>query len=364
MKNGHFHAIGLMSGSSLDGLDIAHCELDFRGDELVWQLLEAETLPFDEKWCARLRELPFQNALAFAKTHTYFGHNMGQLVNSFLEKHQLKPDFIASHGHTVFHHPERRFTTQIGCGGALAATTRTTVVCDFRTQDIAINGEGTPLAPIADKLLFKGYDFYLNLGGIANVSANLPSGFVAFDVTFCNQVLNALAAKVGLQFDDKGSLARSGRLIEELPSTISDIDYFSKKYPKSLDNQWIRTQIVPIFLKYDAPAEDLLHTACHIIARHIAAALEMVAQKESLTKDGYTLLATGGGARNAFLVEILQQYLPKTNVTVPSGKIVDFKEAALMALMGALRLLERQNCLSKVTGALRDTVGGAVYHGN
>lgn len=368
MKNGTFKAIGLMSGSSLDGLDLAYCHISIEDNAVEWQLLQAETIEYDEKWQARLKELPYQNALAFAKTHTYFGHYMAQLVNQFTKKYDLKPDFIASHGHTIYHHPDRRFTTQIGCGAALAALTRTTVINDFRTQDIAIEGEGTPLAPIADKMLFAGYDFYLNLGGIANISADIHGKFVAFDVTFCNQILNALAARIGMSYDANGAIARSGTPLQTLINEVQNISYFYKKYPKSLDNQWIVTELLPLFSTTNdvKSVANALHTACHLVGMHIRDAILQIEKKENLpTKPLRNMFVTGGGAKNTFLTETIAHYCkPKVEVVVPKPQIVDFKEATLMVLLGALRLLERPNCLSSVTGASRDTVGGAVYFSN
>ena len=185
-----YHSIGLMSGSSLDGLDIAFCKFKVENDIVLnWELLKAETIPFSEMWYSRLAHLPTQSALVYAKTHVYFGHYMGELVIDFMSRNNILPDFISSHGHTIFHHPDKRMTAQIGDGGALAATTGLMVVSDFRTQDIALGGEGTPLAPAADKYLFNGYDFYLNIGGIANISCNANGKMIAFDIGGANQVL-------------------------------------------------------------------------------------------------------------------------------------------------------------------------------
>ena len=169
-----YQVIGLMSGSSLDGLDIAFCELKITdsNSNIDWTLIKAETIPYPEKWQNRLINLPKQDGFIFAQTHTYFGHFLGELVNQFISKHQIDPDFIASHGHTIFHHPDKRLTVQIGDGAALAATTGYPVINGFRTQDIAINGEGTPIAPAADRYLLKGFDFYLNIGGIANITCD------------------------------------------------------------------------------------------------------------------------------------------------------------------------------------------------
>ncbi|MEL6926427.1 MAG: anhydro-N-acetylmuramic acid kinase [Bacteroidota bacterium] len=240
MEKKSYTVLGLMSGSSLDGLDIACCQFTInpkasdRTDFLVdWHLAQAATIRFSEQWQGRLAYLPAQDALTFAKTNTYFGHYTGELVNAFLQKFDLKPDFIAAHGHTIFHYPDKRLTVQIGDGAALAATTGLPVVCDFRTHDIAIDGEGAPLAPLADQLLLPGYDFYLNLGGIANVSASIGDRFVAFDIGPANQVLNALANQLDIEYDDEGKIAASGEVITTLLHEVNDIAYFRKMYPKS-----------------------------------------------------------------------------------------------------------------------------------
>ena len=200
-----------MSGSSMDGLDIAYCQFQIEEKRKIsWQVLKAETIRYPEKWQVRLGQLVHQDALTFAKTHTYFGHYMGELVNHFIKKHKISPDFIAAHGHTIFHYPMDRVTIQIGDGAALAATTGLPVINNFRTHDIALNGEGTPLAPIADKYLFPDYDFYMNIGGIANITCNANGKHVAFDIGPANQVLNILANQLGLPYDDKGAIARKG----------------------------------------------------------------------------------------------------------------------------------------------------------
>ncbi len=363
--------LGLMSGSSLDGLDIACCRFGLkRGEkeevEIEWELVKAVTVPFSDKWVARLANLPTQSALAFAKTHTYFGHYMAELVNAFLEKHDITPDYIASHGHTIFHHPDKLMTTQIGDGGALAANTGYTVICDFRTQDIALNGEGTPIAPAADLYLFSDYDFLLNIGGIANITLNDAAGPIAFDIAPANQVLNMLAQQKGMPYDHNGELAASGQLNDSLLSTVNQNDYYQQSWPKSLDNQWIHQNVFPVYQNHDAALEDKLHTACHHLAEQTAKAIDQLIAQKKLNKSSYQLLATGGGALNAFLMDCIRQHCNEKHsieVVVPSIDIVLYKEAILMGLMGLLRVEGIVNCFSSVTGAKMDTVGGAVYRG-
>ncbi len=360
-----------MSGSSLDGLDMAFCEMHVSGTraapKISWQLLQAETIPYDETWRDQLHHLPDADALTFTKTHAKFGRHMGKLVSDFLCKHQLHPDFIASHGHTIFHYPIEKFTAQIGDGAALAAVSGYPVICDFRTQDIALGGEGTPLAPIADKFLFPGKDFYFNIGGIANISCITPTKIIAFGVGPANQILNTLAQLMDLEYDDCGNIARRGELNLELYSTINVFPYFQQGYPKSLDNRWVQKNILPVYLNYHCSVEDKLRTAVEQLAQETALALKTIIEKERLKKEHYSLFITGGGAFNDFLISRINEHCNKiatVKLEIPEKRIVQFKEALLMALMGVLRIENIPNCFGSVTGAHRDVIGGAIFQGS
>ena len=293
-----YQVIGLMSGSSLDGLDIAYCTFDIDKEKenpvIKWELHQAATVPFSEKWIARLAHLPHASAKDYARTHTYLGRYMGEIVQEFIAFYKLTPDFIASHGHTIFHEPDGMFTAQIGEGAALAAVSGFPVVCDFRTADIARKGEGAPFAPIADKYLLDDHDFYLNIGGIANITCNANGKFIAFDTAPANQVLNILANQLELPYDDKGAKAASGKVNNELLNTVNSIDYFSKKYPKSMDNQWVQTQVVPKYIEASGTWEDKLNTAVEQLAIQTKNAIQNIIQNENLNKEKYTLFPTGG----------------------------------------------------------------------
>lgn len=360
----NYHILGLMSGSSLDGLDLAHCRFTLNEEDeiLSWEILAAETLPYSPAWQERLRRLPAASALELAQTDTAYGALLGELVNVFLEKYQIQPDYIASHGHTIFHYPEQRFSLQIGDGAALAATTNYPVICDFRTQDIALGGQGAPLAPTADLYLFKEYQCCLNLGGIANLSVQTPRGYVAFDICGANQILNALVAPLGLEYDDRGSLAAGGQLIPELLQQSLSLAFFQEDYPKSLGNDWVLAHQTTAFCQYEGSVPDKLHTATRMIAQLIADHLSMVVQKEALGPADMNMLVTGGGAFNDFLIECIRVACgDNVNVHIPSATIIGFKEAALMALMGLLRIRKMPNCLASVTGASKDSINGALY---
>lgn len=363
-----FKALGLMSGSSLDGLDLAFCEFGFAESGALneWRLVASDTLSFSEPWKKILAELPAGSAFQLAEAHAAFGEYVGDLVNAFLEEHQLTPDFIASHGHTIFHYPDKRFTTQIGDGAAIAARTGRVVIDNFRAQDVALGGQGAPLAPLADRVLFSDYDFCLNLGGIANLTLKADGGrYVAYDLGGANQVLNALVQPIGLAYDDKGRLAARGSLNAPLKAKADALPFFSQPYPKSLGNDWVRRELIPLFLAADCPLEDKLHTACVQLAEQISSHLAQTLEREGVQRSNYKLLATGGGAMNDFLIDCIQKSCApqKVEVVVPDARIISFKEAILMALLGALRMIGKPNCMASVTGATRDAVGGAVHLG-
>jgi anhydro-N-acetylmuramic acid kinase len=363
-----YKVLGLMSGSSLDGLDIAYCSIDWQNNQVKdWQLLAGETLEFSDMWKSRLSNLPSQSGLIFAKTHTYFGHYMADLVQTFLKKNAIQEvDFIASHGHTIFHNPDQRISIQIGDGAALAAKTGITTICNFRTQDVALDGEGAPLAPLADQYLFEGYDFYLNLGGIANLSANINNRWVAMDCCPANQVLNTLAQELGAEYDNKGAWANQGTVDQTLLGQAANFDFYTESYPKSLGNEWIRQHILPLYLAAPSSWEDKLATACEHIAIEISTSIQQILQKEAFQKENYKVLVTGGGAFNDYLMESINAYCNQNHsieLFLPDPSIINFKEAILMALLGVMRMEKTPNSLKTITGAQRDTVNGAVYLG-
>ncbi|MCC6723084.1 MAG: anhydro-N-acetylmuramic acid kinase [Saprospiraceae bacterium] len=365
-----YHVLGLMSGSSLDGLDIAFCQMTTAWEAEVfvvknWELLKADTLPFNNEWQQRLRTLPSATAFEFCEANAAFGHYLGQLVNLFFEEKKMVPsevDLIASHGHTIFHEPKRGFTTQIGDGAALATTTGCQVVSDFRTADVALGGQGAPLAPMADKLLFPGFDFHLNIGGIANITYHAPDHkIIAFDVCGANQALNALANLLGQDYDRDGQLAATGNLDTDLLAEINGPDYFSQPHPKSLSNQWVQQYLTQTCLRASSPIADRLHTVCQHIAQQLEQSIAQLLKTEGSQKEKYSLLATGGGAFNSYLMQCIQARLPMVKVVVPEENVVKFKEALLMALLGVMQKEGTPNCIASVTGAKRDAFGGACF---
>ncbi|HLP49742.1 MAG TPA: anhydro-N-acetylmuramic acid kinase [Chitinophagales bacterium] len=357
-----YHVIGLMSGSSLDGLDIAYCRFGHANGRWEFEILHTDVAEYHNTWIPKFKTLPTSDAKTLWETHAALGHYFGERVSDFINKYSLqgKVDLVASHGHTIFHFPGKRFTTQIGDGAAIAARAGVPVVCDFRTSDIANGGQGTPIVPIGDKLLFNDYKFCLNIGGIANISCKTETGIVAFDICAANQVLNHFAQTLGKEYDAGGEIAQKGILNIELLDRLNALEFYKHSYPKSLDNSFSRDMVLPIMEEFSISAEDKMHTYVQHIAIQIAAHANGIATRENISMTAsYKMLVTGGGAFNTYLIERMRAL--GIDVEVPNEELVKFKEAVVIALMGVLRMRNEVNVLSSVTGATRDTVGGAVY---
>lgn len=350
---------GLMSGTSLDGIDLALCDIS----DNAYRVLAATTVPYSEPWRQRLSSLEHSSALEYAKAHVELGHLYGQIINDFLTNIEVHVDAVASHGHTIFHQPLRStptedtsqaygLTTQIGCGDAIAAETGLLVVSNFRTLDVALGGQGAPLVPIGDELLFGRYDACLNLGGIANISYRADNRRIAFDICPCNMALNRLAARLGQPYDPDGSMARRGIFNETLNETLNDIDYYNITPPKSLGKEWFLSDFWPRIASSALAPADLLATVTH----HIAHQISHVLSNQPIG----SLLVTGGGAHNRYLMELLKQLQPAVDITIPDALTINYKEAIIFAFLGYLRLGGRVNTLASVTGARGDSIGGNV----
>jgi anhydro-N-acetylmuramic acid kinase len=353
-----YHVIGLMSGTSLDGVDLAYCSFTLDKGNWIYKILNTTTVEYNTDWIFRLSTLAQAPAQEFVATDQAYGKYLGELIRDFVATHQLQANFIASHGHTIFHQPEKNISWQLGHGAYLTAAAGLPVVCDFRTLDIALGGQGAPLVPIGDQLLFPDHDFCLNLGGIANISFQSQEKRIAYDICGCNMLLNNLANELNQPYDKNGELARSGKLDKELFQELNAPAYFSASFPKSLGKEWVDEHSLKNLQTSGISVSDKLHTICHHIAFQISEAVKMVGNTTGKPK----MLVTGGGAFNTFLIELLQQYLGDTcEVTVPEPELVGFKEALIFAFLGVLRWRNEVNCLSSVTGASQDNVGGAVW---
>lgn len=363
-----YKAIGLMSGSSLDGLDIAYCQFEYENGKWTYQIIEADCVPYPQKWKLRLKKLNLQNAMTYVKTHTFYGHFLGEMVGEFCERHNINKDevdLVASHGHTVFHDPRNRLSSQIGDGAAIASRTGMTVITNLRNSDVAAGGEGAPIVPIGDKYLFGEHLFCLNLGGIANISCKLENGdILGYDITACNLILNALAQVIGTEYDDGGRFAASGHVEHDLLADLNNMPFYKKNYPKSLNNGWAYWTLNNVINKYRIRPTDKLRTFCEHIVVQIAKEVNNLHNNEDIsTTANPSMLITGGGAHNAFLIKCLSAVSP-VEIVIPDTKTIEFKEAMMMAFIGVLRLRNEVNCLSATTGATKDTIGGAIYHGN
>jgi anhydro-N-acetylmuramic acid kinase len=351
-----YRVIGLMSGSALDGLDIACCDFTWRDSKWHFAILATACAPYNANWVERLKNAHTVDGKTLWHLHTDFGCFSGQAVRDFITTNDLSGvEFIGSHGHTVFHFPANRFTTQIGDGAALAYEAGLPVVCDFRSADLAKSGQGAPLVPIGDKLLLGQYKFLLNLGGMANLTTHLPNETVAFDICIANQVLNYYAQQKGAPYDDKGQMAAHGKLDQDLFDRLNQFFYYSQTYPKSLDNGYTREIVVPAIEQSSASIDDKLHTYCE----HIAYQIGRHAKQFSPTTND-TILATGGGALNDYLVSRIAHHTGM-QIICPDDNLIQFKEAIVFALMGVLRWRQDTNILASVTGAKADSIGGAIY---
>ncbi|WP_448519011.1 anhydro-N-acetylmuramic acid kinase [Rhodoflexus sp.] len=348
------YVLGMMSGTSLDGLDLALVEF-WQDSKWHFRLHAATTIPYSEEWKAILSDLENRTAFDYARTDAELGHYFGEQARQFIAAQAAKPLFIASHGHTIFHQPSIRLTTQIGSGAALAASSGYPVICDFRTLDVALGGQGAPLVPAGDRLLFADYDFCVNLGGISNFSVEHQGKRISYDVAFTNMLFNYLTKKIGKAYDRGGAIARSGKCLPDLLEQFNADPYLQQSFPKSLGKETFVSYYVPLIEASDASVTDVLCTAVHYSAGQLA---------KNIRQFNYPkpkVLLTGGGAFNTFFVEVLQSQLPEAEIFIPEAEIIAFKEAIVFAFLGVLRYLGQPNCLASVTGASADNCGGAIW---
>jgi len=344
-------AIGLMSGSSLDGLDLAAVRFTSDQGRYTYHIEAAETLPYPEVWHNRLTDAYNHTPKELEPLDKEYGTYLGLQAKAFIERHGLQPDFVASHGHTVFHKPEQHYTLQIGDGQALADACGFTVVNDFRTEDVAKGGQGAPLVPIGDRLLFADYDICLNIGGIANLSYERDGRRIAYDVCIANQALNWLAQREGLAYDKDGQLARQGQVDPLLLEALNDNGFYRQSPPKSLGREFFETYQKRLLEPHGTT--EALATFVEHVAMQIAATVEALPQGK--------LLVTGGGALNGYLIERIGQHT-RHQVVVPDRMTVDYKESLIFALLGLLRMEGQTNVLCSVTGAPTDSCSGKIWH--
>lgn len=350
MNINEIYAIGLMSGTSIDGIDLVYVKF-LKNSHKNFKILASETVAYSLEWKQML-----QNGIHFSSEELLqldisYGKHLGVVLNNFIHNYKIETlDFIASHGHTILHQPEKGITLQVGSGKEIAKITKQKVVCDFRTQDVKLGGQGAPLVPIGDELLFSEFDFCLNLGGFSNVSFNKNNERVAFDICPVNIVLNFYANKIGLEYDASGKIASEGKLNQELLDALNSLDFYSRKPPKSLGLEWVQKEIFPLINKFEVDVSSVLRTFVEHVAIQIA----------KIIKDSKAVLITGGGVYNSFLMERLKCY---TNVKVveSSDALINYKEALIFAFLGVLKIDNQVNCLQSVTGASKNHSSGVIF---
>ena len=351
MKRNKYHIIGVMSGTSLDGIDLAEIIFNFSEAKWNFEIITAETVPYSSFWKDELREAINYSEEKLERLDFKYTEKLSEEILKFIKKHNiLEIDAVCSHGHTILHQPEKGFTYQIGNLPKISKMLGQTVVCDFRVQDVELGGQGAPLVPIGDRLLFPEYDYCLNLGGFANCSFEKNGERIAFDICPVNIVLNNYAEKLGHNFDEGGKLAASGKVNEALLVKLNTLPFYNKKPPKSLGLEWVKEQIFPLLDASGISSEDILRT----FTEHIAV------QLAKQFRENASVLISGGGAYNSFLIERVNK-IAQVETAIPFREIVEFKEALIFGLLGVLKLRDEVNCLASVTGAERDHSSGKIF---
>jgi len=345
-----YKTIGIMSGTSLDGVDLAYCVFDKKEGSWEFEIVKAITIPYSSEWKIKLQNAPYLSANELISLDMEYGHYLGKLCQAWISRQRLRPNLVASHGHTVFHQPQKGYTLQIGNGAALASHLPCTLAFDFRTQDIALGGQGAPLVPIGDRLLFGQYSACINLGGIANISLESDNKRIAWDIGFCNIPLNYFANKLNKDFDLDGDIAAKGSINSDLLKELNNWKYLSQDYPKSLGREEFENFFIPILNKSKISIEDKMRTWIEHISLQIAKSLHDIEGE---------ILITGGGALNPFLMDEIN-YKVSNEISTPDITIIEFKEALIFAFLGALRMENEINILASVTGAKKDHSSGSI----
>ena len=344
-------SIGLMSGTSVDGLDVCCATFDRRDGKWSFTIDCARGYSYPDSLKRQLgAEVQKMSALEFVTFHSAYGRFLGERVKDFMAEFGVRPDIIASHGSTVFHEPEKKVMFQIGDGAAIAAETGIPTVSDFRRLDIMLGGQGAPLVPIGDNLLFGDYDYCLNIGGFSNISFRQGDKRIAFDISPVNYVINRFTRQIGLEMDRDGVIASRGQVNQALLEGLNALDYYARPWPKSLGREWVESQVFPLLDAAGLSLEDTLRTYYEHCARQLA----------NVTTSGKSLLVTGGGAYNKFLIERMRA-LSGCRIVIPEPAIIEYKEALIFAFLGVLYMTDQPSCLKSVTGAERDNIGGMLF---
>jgi anhydro-N-acetylmuramic acid kinase len=341
-----------MSGSSLDGLDIVYCRID--SVSFDYEIIHAETIEYDLNFYSELKNAHTLSGREILELDIRTGFLYGNLCNDFINKYKISHiDFISSHGHTVFHEPIKGFSLQLGNGNQISKKTGIKTITNLRNKDITYGGQGAPIVPLADLLLFKEYMYCLNLGGISNISIKKNQTIFAYDLSICNQILNHYAQKLGKKYDENGTLSKLGTFCKELFDDLNNLNFCKKTGPKSLSNDFL-FNVIEITTSYEnkISSYDILNTCCHHIAFQIAKCIEFKNEK---------ILITGGGTYNQYLIKCIELYNP-IEIIIPSENTINYKESLAMSLIGLFKLLNKPNVFGSVTGATINTVNGEIYN--
>lgn len=349
-----YTVLGVMSGTSLDGIDLARIVFTVRNNKWEFEILESKTVSYSPQWLNKLKTALSLSQQDLVQLDIDYTQLLATVITDFItEKQLITLDAICSHGHTILHQPQNGYTLQIGNLPVIAKLTNNTVICDFRVQDVQLGGQGAPLVPIGDQILFSDYDYCMNLGGFSNISFVENEQRVAFDISPVNTVLNHYAALLGFDYDDQGLLAKSGTCKNDLLEELNELPFYKMPYPKSLGFEFVKETVLPLMERYNIPEEDKLNTFINHVAYQVSLALP--------TKTG-KMLVTGGGAYNTFLIETIQEQVPTMEVIIPERKTIEFKEALIFGFLGVLKLRDETNVLSSVTGAKHDHSSGKIYN--
>ncbi|EOZ92169.1 Anhydro-N-acetylmuramic acid kinase [Indibacter alkaliphilus LW1] len=344
-----------MSGTSGDGLDMAYCIFE-RGNKWNFKIESAKTVSFPKKLGKKLQKSHLYNGLKLAKLDLEFGLWMGEQVKDFVTTEELQVDAVCSHGHTVFHQPKKGISLQIGNGWALHQAAGVPVINDFRMLDVQLGGQGAPLVPIGDQLLFEDYDYCINLGGIANISMQESGKRIAFDICPFNLLLNYFAQEAGHSYDKDGLLASQGKVLKKMLNQLDGFPYYKIEGAKSLGREDLEDYLDVLTQKKERKPEDILRT---LLEHYVSQIKNVLLSEDGIRK---TVLITGGGAFNKFFMDLLEESLGDGYLIVAAGEtIINFKEALIFGFLGVLRLRNEVNCLASVTGASRDNCGGTIF---
>ncbi|MCF7567699.1 anhydro-N-acetylmuramic acid kinase [Sabulilitoribacter arenilitoris] len=352
MTKSKFKVIGVMSGTSLDGIDLVYATFKFN-QQWHFEIIYAETIEYTEKWPSVLKDLVLYNFDELLRIDEKYTIYLSEVIKNFIQKHNIKTiDAVCSHGHTALHQPKKKLTYQIGNLPDIAKLLNYKVVCDFRKQDVEFGGQGAPLVPIGDKLLFSEYDYCINLGGFANVSYEFKNERIAFDICPINIVLNHYVKQLGFDYDDKGKIASTGTINKSLLNQLNALRFYKETSPKSLGLEWVKSNILPLIDAFELETKDVLRT----FVEHVVIQIANIIGSDSKKR----VLITGGGAYNNFFIERLKQH-SRNKIVIPSKAIVEFKEALIFAFLGVLKLRNEINCLQSVTGANKDHSSGKIF---